>query len=99
MSEQRKNPKGAIDLERWTSALLRANNVHRTEEPLPGFFTVRQVSEQTGQTPETTGRKMRILVKRGLAESRTFRILVGGGFRTYPVEHFRLKDPSELSSK
>lgn len=79
-------------LEQWAKALFNASNVIATDKPDPGFFTVRQVAEKTGQSVETTGRKMRRLVKEGFAEVKTFRILVGN-FRSYPVDHYRLKNP------
>lgn len=82
-------------LEQWSKALFSASKIIVTDNPEPGFFTVRQVAEQTGQSVETTGRKMRLLVKQGLAEIKTFRILVGS-FRSYPVEHYRLKNPQSL---
>lgn len=77
------------DIDKWRDALGGGNT--ESDDVPAGWYTIRELAEQTNRSRATTSSKVSQMVKAGQAERRTYQILVGNPPKRYPVPHFRIK--------
>jgi hypothetical protein len=83
----KKKIKADPELQKWCEILSKSTIV---PDVVPeGWHTVAEIAAQSGKAIITTGQKIRIYVKQGIAERKDFRIQLETNVR--PVPHYRLK--------
>ena len=82
-------PKPDADLAKWCAALASVATVPPDVVP-PDWKTAADIAKAVGMTGCNTRRSLRLMVQRGQAETKKFRIPMGGR-PSVATAHFRLK--------
>ena len=78
-----------VDLAKWCQALASVATVPADVVP-PGWRTADEIAKATSMTGANTRRSLRLMIERGQAETKKFRIPLGGR-PSVATAHFRLK--------